>query len=162
MKVNSISSAPTDYSSWMEYLDGFDKGIPDENFERLLSNGACPEYGGVKIYFHNRLEKAVNSIIGFCINDLRRNILEYIEDNELSGIHIAFIRFSKRIKKCMFFEHIPFLDTDYKNELSTEIKKEVGLFWRNTLKSLNNDVKQSNNRVLEEELFLIGRIKLFC
>ena len=161
MKDTSVLSPPTDYNSWLEYLDSLESGYSYDGFEEVLVKSSCPEYRGIKSYLHQRIEKTVNAIINSCIKDLHRNVTKYVEGNEISGMHILFKRFAKRIEKCMFFCYIPFLDGDYKKELFEAAKSETYKFWNAMLASVKADVLNNNNTLLEEELFLIERITLF-
>ena len=161
MKLINITAPPADYNGWVECLEALEDGIPDDNAEHMLSVGTCPEYSGIKPYFHLRIENSVNAIINTCIKELRREVSRLTAEGDVRGLHIAFIRFSKRIRRCLFFNRIPFLDSGYKEELLIKTQDAVNAFWSDTLSSLQNDVRHSDSNALEEELYLIKRIRLF-
>ena len=81
------------------------------------------------------------------------------ENGEITSVHLAFIRFSRKVKNCLFFNKITFLDEDYKAKLNGAVADEIERFRKQALSSLKNDVKRSGSGLLEEELFLIKRIK---
>lgn len=152
---------PTDYHSWIQYLDSIEDGDFENNLQAVLDESSCPEYKGIKSYFHVRIETAVNNIIESNLRDLKKGIAKFTENNEIAGLHILFVRFSKKINRCMFFCYIPFLDNTFKKKMYSATKKEVYNFWDIMLNLLQSEAKKNNNVLLDEELFLIERITLF-
>lgn len=152
---------PCNYSSWVELLETFREIIPDSGMISLIASGSCAEYNGIKGYLHPHIEEAVNMVIANCIKELKRNIVRLNEMQEIDGMNIAFIRFSKKIDASLFFMHIDFLDESFKQELYNEVEKEVYRFWNDLLASIRKNAVSNNNLKLEEELYLIKRIRLF-
>lgn len=161
MKRIRISHPPRDYNGWTECLDLLSSGIPESGTIGLLSQSSCPEYPGVKAFLHARIEKTVNAVIANCIRELRRSLRRFSDTNEIDGVHIAFVRFARDIDSCLFFIRIPFLDPSFRREMRDATEKEVLRFWTDTVSSIRMDVRKTDNRFLEEELFLIKRIRLF-
>lgn len=151
--------APQSYSGWTELIDSIDADTDFSVFEEALSVGVCPEYSCVKQYFHEHVEEAVNRIISSGLSELKRNVRMLSENGEITSVHLAFIRFSRKVKNCLFFNKITFLDEDYKAKLNGAVADEIERFRKQALSSLKNDVKRSGSGLLEEELFLIKRIK---
>lgn len=161
MKVVSIDSPPVNYSQWASCFEKFEPStMPDDDFESIVSQGLCPEYKGIRQYIHPRIESVVNTIINTAISELKRDLNKFMLGGEISGMHIVFVRFSKRINKAMFFLKLQFLDQEFKTSLKNEVIKQVDEFWKNMLNVLKKNVGE-NNILFEEELFLIKRIKLF-
>lgn len=161
MKDCHVVHMPNDYKSWTELLKTFETVLPDEETIKLLSCGTCPEYSGIKVYLHARIEETVNKVIANCIKELKRNIIRFSEMQEIEGYHVIFMRFAKRIDACMFFVHIDFLEIGFKMEMYNEVCKEVYRFWNDLTDSVKKTVISNNNVKLDEELYMIKRIRLF-
>lgn len=159
MKTINVSTPPTDYSGWVECFEKLSDGIPDDEFNQIISQSTCPEYRGIKTYLHPQLEKAVNHIVNSCLSVFRRDVLNCFERQEIMGLHLVFIRFSRRINKCMFFIYIPFLEKTFKNDLYKETKRVINDFWLDLINSIKNE--SNYNSLIQEELHIIKRIHLF-
>lgn len=160
MHTVSIEQPPKDYYSWVECLKQLKTGIPNTGAFDVLRKGKCPEYAGIKASLHGLIEETVNAIIANCVKTLKRDVSKYIDINETDGIHIAFFRFGKYIDGCMFFTEMTFLDQSYCDDLRRETIKHVTRFWSEMLHTLKKDIAAKNNFRMNEELFLIYRVKL--
>ena len=158
--LGEVKSPPSDYVGWVSFLENIENNIRFIETEGFFEGAVCPEYAAVKVYFHKYIENAVNTVIRQSVTELQKNIRRCVESNEISSLHLAFVRFSKKVKNCTFFVKIPFVDEDYKNELLAATKLELDRFRSSMLESLSSDVKKSGSSFLEEELFLIKKIKL--
>ena len=156
----SIEQSPTDYFGWVECLKKMKTGIPDTNTFAVLRKGTCPEYEGIKAGMHKLSEASVNAVIANCIKALKRDIARFSDANETVGIHIAFVRFGKRINGCMFFTEMHFLDQRFCDELRHETITQVTRFWSEMLNNIKKDSAARNNLRMAEELFIIKRVKL--
>ena len=136
----SIEQSPTDYFGWVECLKQLKTGIPDTNTFAVLRKG--------------------NAVIANCIKALKRDIARFSDANETVGIHIAFVRFGKRINGCMFFTEMHFLDQRFCDELRHETITQVTRFWSEMLNNIKKDSAARNNLRMAEELFIIKRVKL--
>lgn len=123
--------------------------------------GSCPGYGAVAPFFRERVENTVNAIANRCVSELQRDLRRVTACNEVSAIHMLFRRFSKRINACMFFWYIPFLEQDFKDELYRQTASETERVMSQLLQPFKESAARSNSTQLDEELFLIGRIRLF-
>lgn len=81
--------------------------------------------------------------------------------NEYDNFHRPFVTLANKLNGCMFFLSLDFMSREFRCELRDSVKSEVGKFWKETYNALYAQCVEQNDVYLEDELFLIKRIKLF-
>ena len=160
LKTNDMVSSPQNYRDWLDVFEILQKrNINDKEFY-LIKNGLCSDFGQSVEYFETQLIKTINVMIQRYINSFKKDISLYITFDEYNSLHRAFAIFAKKIRNCMFFLDLSFISESFKSELYDSIVSEVSIFWKMSVDALACQCIEGNCPI-EDELFLIKRIKIF-
>jgi len=153
---------PVTYQEWLDCLNMLEK-TNAHNFEiyEALCSGIFSGTEVTKAALQKQIVDAINNILDNSAKRFTRNLNDSITFNELSQIELLFNRLKKDIKVTLFFENLAFLPKEFRNELSSSIKKQMLDFWNGTILFLHEQSLEYSNSDLEDALFLIKRIKLF-
>ncbi|MBE6856253.1 MAG: hypothetical protein IJO99_07530 [Ruminococcus sp.] len=156
-----ISSPPQTYSDWLECFEILrTKNVTRDTIE-LLKNGKCIDSDQSIEFLETQLLITINAMIKRYIDAFRRDLNCYMMYNEYDGFNRLFYVLAKKLEGCMFFVNLDFMSTQFRRELYDQIKLNTEKFWKDTYDSLYAQCVEYNNIFLEDELFLIKRIKLF-
>lgn len=156
-----IAASPVRYAQWIECFDIIRERLPDRSEYELLCSGKCEDSARSVAYLENQLIAAINSMLRQCINRFSRELQMYITFGETENIHIPYVRFSQRIKMCMFFRKLDFMSEQFRNELEASVRSETDRFWKSACRGLYDSCVQQYSPQLEDEMHIIRRIRLF-
>lgn len=156
-----ISASPVRYAQWIECFDIIRERLPDSSEYELLCKGKCEDSARSAVYLENQLVAVINSMMQLCINRFSRELQMYITFGETENIHIPYVRFSRRIKMCMFFRKLDFISPRFRSELEASVRSETERFWRSACRGLYDSCIQQPSPQLEDEIHIIRRIRLF-
>ena len=81
--------------------------------------------------------------------------------NEYENIYQLFVNLANKFNGCMFFWPLDFMSVKFRKELRSSIIKETKKFWQLMIDTMYSQCIEQNNSFLENELYMIRRIKLF-
>ena len=154
--------APATYQEWLDcfvVLKGtnvYSTGVYD-----ALVAGSFTGTDVTKTALQRQIVDSINAMLDNSAKRFIRNMNDSITFNELSQIELLFNRLKKDVKVALFFESLEFLPTEFRNELSSSVRKQMSDFWNDTVHFLYEQSLEYSNSDLEDALFLIKRIKLF-
>ena len=154
--------APTTYQEWLDCLvvlkgtNVYSTGVYD-----ALVAGSFTGTDVTKAALQRQIVDSINAMLDNSAKRFIRNMNDSITFNELSQIELLFNRLKKDVKVALFFEPLEFLPTEFRNELSSSVRKQMSDFWNDTVHFLYEQSLEYSNSDLEDALFLIKRIKLF-
>ena len=156
-----ISASPVRYAQWIECFDIISERLPDSGEFELLCSGKCEDSAQSVTYLENQLIAAINSMMKQCISRFTRELQMYITFGETENIHIPYVRFSQRIKMCMFFRNLDFMSVQFRRALEASVRSETEKFWKSACRGLYDSCIQQPSPQLEDEIHIIRRIRLF-
>jgi len=154
--------APTTYQEWLDCLvvlkgiNVYSTGVYD-----ALVAGSFTGTELTKAALQSQIVDSINAMLDNSAKRFIRNMNDSITFNELSQVELLFNRLKKDVKVALFFETLDFLPKEFRNELSSSVRKQMSDFWNDTVRFLYEQSLEYSNSDLEDALFLIKRIKLF-
>ena len=156
-----ISEQPQRYAQWLRCFTILrTRSIDEEEFVNLCA-GVCVDSAASISYLEEQLIQTLNIMLNRCISEFNREIRLYADFGEIENLHIPYARFAKRIRKCFFFTGLDFMSKAFRDELTSNLRQEAERFWKQACRSLYNACLEQHNEQLEDEWYLIRRIRLF-
>lgn len=153
---------PATYQEWLDCLvvlkgiNVYGTGVYD-----ALVAGTFMGTDVTKAALQRQIVNSINAMLDNITKRFIRNMNDSITFNELSQIELLFNRLKKDVKVALFFETLDFLPKEFRNELSSSVRKQMSEFWNDTVRFLYEQSLEYSNSDLEDALFLIKRIKIF-
>ena len=127
----------------------------------VLSLGSFSGTGAMQAALERQMVDTINAVLNKSVKRFVRDLNECIAFNELSRVDVLFKRLKKDVNKTLFFLNLPFLSSEFKDELYASITGQMTRFWDDTVGFLRQQAMDYSNSDLEDALFLIRRIRLF-
>ena len=160
-KTYKITDAPKTYADWLNCFDVLSHKTVSKGELQLLCMGECITSGESIEYLETQLIKTINIMIRRYIHSFNKELELHMMYNEYDNIYQLFINLSKRFNDCMFFVHLDFMSVDFRNELRDSVIRETNKFWQSMINTMYSHCIEQNSSHLEDELYMIKRIKLF-
>jgi hypothetical protein len=156
-------SPPAVYEEWLACFELLKSGAPvDAGLAAAVAKGSFAAGGCITGRFNQKLAETVNEMLGKRTARFMKDLNLLISLNEFSDIAPLFVKLRNEIQQCMFFVGFDFLDEGVKRELESSVKTQTGKFWNDATAVLRELSAEHCDSDLEDSLFLIGRIDLFC
>ena len=155
-------SPPATYEDWLNCFDLLKLGSSvDGEVVNTIASGSFGGSGYITGQFQQKLAETINVMLNNRIARFLKDLNLLISFNELIDIVPLFIKLRNEVNKCLFFTGLDFLDNGIKSELEESVKSQMGKFWNDTIKFLQEQTMEFYNADLEDSLFLLRRIELF-
>lgn len=159
--VQEINKIPKTYGDWIDcFYILCHKKVSKRELE-FLHKGECIAFDEMSEFFEKNLIQTINTMIKRSIKIFNKELELYLMYNEYDNIHHLFIELANSFKVTLFFRNFDFLSQNFRLELQNSIIEETTKFWNLVIKNMYKQCVENNNLCLEDELYMIKRIKLF-
>ena len=157
-----VSKAPATYKEWLDCFEVLKKfrNIEKEQLERIMEGSFCSSPQMTAI-FQKQLIETVNAMLDMRIKHFVRSVNECIEFNEFEFLDLCFVKLKKETAQVLRLAELRFLDSGFRESLSSSIREQLGSFTDKVLGHLGEEASEHGNTALEDALYLIKRIDLF-
>ena len=156
-----IRERPQRYAQWLECFNILRSRFIDAEEYAVLCSGSCEDSAVTLSYFEEQLIETVNVMLLRSIRAFERELGLYSACGEIENLHIPYVRFAGRARKCMFFTGLDFMSERFRKELTDSLRSETERFWKRACRSLYDACTEQHNELLEDELYLVRRMRLF-
>ncbi len=160
-KAGEITVSPRSYGDWLDCFAVLrTKNVTKEEL-RLLSMGECAASADAVEYLETQLVKTVNVMMRRYIQSFNRELELHLMYNEYENVYRLFASLAGKFSGCLFFMPLQFMSLSFREELRDSVVQETKRFWQLMLDAMYRQCIEQNNTFLEDELYMIKRIKLF-
>ncbi len=160
-KAFEIVDSPKTYSDWLDCFEVLCRKNVSNKELQLLSMGECVASAETVEFLETQLIKTINIMIRRYIQSFNKELELHMMYNEYDNIYQLFIKLANQFNGCMFFLNLDFMSVKFRKELRSSIIQETKKFWQLMLNTMYSQCIEQNNSFLEDELYMIKRIKLF-
>lgn len=162
LRERPVAATPSTYQDWLDCFERMKKAPLSGNGDfDVLALGSFAGTGTMQAALERQMIDTINTVLNKSMKRFIRDLNECIAFNELAQVDVLFKRLKKDIHTTTFFLELPFLTSDFKNELYQSITDQMTAFWDDTIRFLRQQAMDYSNSDLEDALFLIRRIRLF-
>lgn len=156
-----LQRAPESYADWLEWLRVLRSRELTPEERALLKCGCCTDVSGAMPYIEQQVIETVNCMLSRCIRLFRRDLDAAEMYGDWDGFYLAFRKLAGRMERCLFFLQMTFLPREFRQSLYDSVREETGKFWRARLTELRRQCMESSQPALEDQLYMISRLRLF-
>ena len=160
-KVYEIVDAPKTYVDWLDCFEVLSHKNVSKSELQLLSMGECVASEESIEFLETQMIKTINIMIRRYIQSINKELELHMMYNEYDNIYQLFINLANKFNGCMFFLQLDFMSVKFRKELRSSIIHETKKFWQLMINTMYSQCIEQNNLFLEDELYMIKRIKLF-
>ncbi|MBQ8133704.1 MAG: hypothetical protein IJ192_04785 [Clostridia bacterium] len=154
-------NVPNCYAEWLDWFDLLQKKSISMNELQLLKNGSCSDSHTTIEYFEKQLIKTENIMLKRYLGEFGKTLEIYLSYGEYDRLYEPFQLLAKQFTVCLFFVDLQFMSLEFKRELSRSVISNAKDHWKKAVKNIYTACIESNSTVLEDQLYMINKIRLF-
>ncbi len=160
-KALEIIASPKTYADWLDCFEVLCKRNVTRTELQLLREGTCTASAGSVEYLEKQLVKTINAMIKRYIHAFNKELEMRGMYNDYDNLYQLFVTLANRLSGCLFFTELDFMSVAFRDELRVSVVGETKRFWKMMTDSIYSQCIDLNSTTLEDELYMIKRIKLF-
>lgn len=149
---------PASYQEWMDCMKHLETQVVQKEDLFMLEKGSIPAGGYIADKFQTHVVHTVDAMLKRYVRRFNHSLKVSMESGDFESIPFLCQRLQKEVEYCFFFRHILFLEKTFASDLEREVKKQIFLFWNNTLHEMERIYKESNHRQLEDVIYTLKRM----
>ena len=156
-----IAAPPQVYAEWLDCFRILrQRELTDAEWTHLRC-GRCSDAESVLSGVETQTVETVNAMTARAIRMFHQALEDAEMFQDMDAIYTAFRRLARQFEGCAFFAGLPFLPAAFRQELLGSLRQNAGAFWENCVQSMYRQCMDQNNVRLEDQLYMIRRIRLF-
>lgn len=152
------AAAPQSYQQWLECFEILGTHPVSKDYMDTLKYGSCPGIENMTAKFHERLLETVNRMMNRATKHCTKRLNEALEDGDFSYIEVIMRRCRRDIDNCRFYRNIPFLQSEFRDELDIQVVKETKRYWDRLKGYLAELIEETESSELYDILYYIKRL----
>lgn len=152
---------PTCYAEWLDCFRILENRMTDTNDMALLRQGSCRDADISIEYLEKQLIRTENAMLKKYIAKFQSDLMQYLNYHDYDGLYRVFEVLAKRMEGCLFFAELDFMSTQFRRSLADSVRETALTFWNNAVGQLSRLCIEQPDILLEDQLFMIRRIRLF-
>ncbi len=156
-----MTKPPSCYAEWLDCFERLRTKSVDSGYIRLLQQGSCRDADAAIAYLEQQLVLTENVMLKRFVREFRRALEMHIAYGEYDGLYRIFERTAKKLEMCLFFVELDFMSVRFREELRESVQESALQFWNSAVEALYRDCIENHQVQLEDQLWMIRRIKLF-
>ncbi len=152
---------PSCYAEWLECFEYLCGHNADDEYIGLLKKGTCSDAGVSVEYLEKQLIRTLNIMLTKYITDFNKTLVLYTDFGEYDRLYEPFRTLARQAEKCLFFTELDFMSEEFRRSLRDSVIANTRDHWKRSADSIRNASLEGNSSVLEDQLYMIRRIKLF-
>ena len=147
---------PETYQQWLDCLRYLQKHPWDGEACRLVQQGtiaSAPES------FKARISDTTSAMLSSHCRRFLRQMDQAPSEGDGDMVPLLAQRFWRNIPMCLFYRQLTFLEPDFVRLLEEGYEKQLRSFWRDLLRQISRDARDSDDPVMEELEREMKRIK---
>lgn len=154
-------NVPNCYAEWLDWFDLLQKKSISMDELQLLKNGRCNDSHTTIEYFEKQLIKTENIMLKRYLGEFGKTLEIYLSYGEYERLYEPFQLLAKQFTVCLFFVDLQFMSCEFRRELSRSVIANAKDHWKKAVKNIYIACIESNSTVLEDQLYMINKIRLF-
>lgn len=154
-------NTPSCYADWLEWFKLLQRKSISREEWKLLKNGRCKDIHSTIEYFEHQLIQTENIMIKRYLKEFAKSMNIYLSYGEYERLYQPFRILAKQFAICLFFSDLSFLSLEFRKELRDSVIANATDHWNKAVKNLYTAYIESNSDVLEDQLYMIKKIRLF-
>jgi len=154
--------APKTYMEWLECLDLMQKAPRNiAELEMLLRAGSFNGSKTVLSSLEQQIMNTINAILTKAVERLSATVNVCFEDNSYYAMIQDYKVFKRTVLATLFFEDLPFLPKQFREDLKESISAQMVEFDRTFKEELKNAAIDNPGTEFESAVTMINYIRLF-
>lgn len=154
----STYTPPETYQQWLECFQYLQQHPLDSQMLGILANGRY--IGQPAESYLVRLSDTVGRVLTCHCRRFLKQLDEAFADGEPDMAVLLALRLKKSIRKCLFYQALPFLSAEYVQTLDKGFGDQLNTFWDNFLKQLWRTARDSMDSRMEDVVLEMKRVKI--
>ena len=159
--AEQLKQAPEYYADWTVWFRTMKCRNLNRSELELLRLGVCMDLAGSLEYLEKQTAETLEVMLNRCYRLFRKDLTDIEIYNDTGALYTAFQKLAGRFSQCSFFMQMTFLPQEFRTELLDALRKEACSFWEKRITDLRKLCMEEGNSELEDQLYLIRRIRLF-
>lgn len=153
-----MSMQPQTYQGWMDCFARLEAHPWDPEILAQVRRGSY--MGKPSEQFLARLSDTVSRMLSKCTRRFLRDLDSALADNEPDMVPMLASRFRKRVKACLFYRELPFLEGKFIQTLDAGFSSQLQSFWKDLNREISRSARESGDPRLEDLAMALRRMKI--
>lgn len=146
------------YQGWMDCFARLEEQPWDKETLAKAQRGSY--MGKPSEQFLARLSDTVSRMLSRCTRRFLRDLDNALADNEPDMVPLLAARFRGRVRGCLFYRQLPFLERSYIRTLDEGFTNQLQSFWKDLNRQLARAARESEDPRLEDLAMELRRMEI--